>query len=185
MCWPLGLDVKVLKWCLRTIVEPFFVDFSHHFRTLRCYVATHKISIFLILTKFDFFCTLVANGLLPESSWFTLLGNLLRLVVSSRRPAAEHFWKRDPKSWWILARGTLSDESHWVASSGLPQKLFGFSRSDFPMTRPLDVHLKHWIWLWYPKNLVDLLQHRVETCRFKAGGNHSRTCQNIPTYIYT
>ena len=45
---------------------------------------------------FHYFCALVANGLLHGSCWFTLLGHLFRLV-SSRRPAAEHFWKSTPK----------------------------------------------------------------------------------------
>jgi hypothetical protein len=40
-----------------------------------------------------FLCVLAANGLLRESCRFTLLGHLLKFVVRTRRPAAEHFWK--------------------------------------------------------------------------------------------
>ena len=57
-----GLDVKVLEWSARTIVEPW--AFSN--------VATNKISMLLIPTIFHWFLrALVANGLLPESCSFT------------------------------------------------------------------------------------------------------------------
>ena len=55
-------------------------------------VATHKISMFLIPTNFDFVCTLVANGLLRDHSF-----GPYAQTMSSRRPAAEHFWKSNRK----------------------------------------------------------------------------------------
>ena len=68
---------------------------------------------------------LAANGLLRESCRFTLLGHLLKFVVCTRRPAAEHFWKRNRKIWWILVSRNASNESCWMAASGLPHFFWG------------------------------------------------------------